>query len=763
MRTRVLFRLLALVMLLSGVSMNASALDFEIDGLYYNVNEDGQTVTLSSVDYEYHSLYGDSIIVPSTVSHEGVSYEVTGIGQGAFYDLFVTYVSIPATIETIDRFAFYWLKAVKDLELPARLRSIGEYAFYGSDLTHAVIPDGVTEIPEYAFGVCEELQSVQVGNGVIVIGPQAFGGCSKLTELTLGDSVREIQNSAFAGCDIRQLSLPESLTTIETEAFFGNANLPSLRIGRAIESLEDNPFASCPALASIVVDPGNANYDSRGNCNAIIERATNKLITGCSSTVIPETVKSIGMYAFLGSGLHSIVIPQSITAIEGSAFSRCAELTSVTFTMPSYLTSVVYVFDNCDNLTCLNIVGQGACNGSNFSSLMPMITRLNLGAGITSIKGLMCDPTEIYSYSAEPPVCDESTFKSYGAALHVPQQAASAYFLADYWKNFNNIAFDANERLTLSQTTADMVQWEELNLTATLTGTQADIVWRSTNSAVAAVDGNGKVTAMSEGECDIVACVSTNEAVRALCHVTVSYPEIEVALSADTVLMHANDQITLVAQVTPDNTGLPLQWMSTNEQVATVSNGVVSAVSEGECDIVATVHGVSARCHVQVSGNVAISLGVDTVRMGLNEIYTFYPVATPDVELELTATTSDAAVAVVRVVERVDGRPATLSAAPVGTKMIQVLSVGDGTATITVTSADGMADPTTCVIIVRNPSTGDLNGDGEINVSDVTSLINLILGHLQSKLSTSQADVNGDGQLNVNDVTALINMILGKD
>lgn len=115
--------------------------------------------------------------------------------------------------------------------------------------------------------------------------------------------------------------------------------------------------------------------------------------------------------------------------------------------------------------------------------------------------------------------------------------------------------------------------------------------------------------------------------------------------------------------------------------------------------------------------------------------------------------------------ERVDGRPATLSAAPVGTKMIQVLSVGDGTATITVTSADGMADPTTCVIIVRNPSTGDLNGDGEINVSDVTSLINLILGHLQSKMSTSQADVNGDGQLNVNDddVTALINMILGKD
>ena len=95
--------------------------------------------------------------------------------------------------------------------------------------------------------------------------------------------------------------------------------------------------------------------------------------------------------------------------------------------------------------------------------------------------------------------------------------------------------------------------------------------------------------------------------------------------------------------------------------------------------------------------------------------------------------------------------------------MIQVLSVGDGTATITVTSADGMADPTTCVIIVRNPSTGDLNGDGEINVSDVTSLINLILGHLQSKMSTSQADVNGDGQLNVNDVTALINMILGKD
>jgi hypothetical protein len=87
----------------------------------------------------------------------------------------------------------------------------------------------------------------------------------------------------------------------------------------------------CGNLASIVIEEGNEVYDSRDNCNAIIETATNTLIAGCKNTIIPNSVTSIGEDAFYGcSGLTSITIPNSVTSIGNEAFKNCSGLTQVT-------------------------------------------------------------------------------------------------------------------------------------------------------------------------------------------------------------------------------------------------------------------------------------------------------------------------------------------------------------------------------------------------------------------------------------------------
>ena len=92
---------------------------------------------------------------------------------------------------------------------------------------------------------------------------------------------------------------------------------------------ESDVFQGCNNLTSIVVASGNSKYDSRNNCNAVIETASNTLIEGCKNTTIPSSVTNIGEYAFVDKGLISITIPENVTSIDHSAFGQNYDLTDV--------------------------------------------------------------------------------------------------------------------------------------------------------------------------------------------------------------------------------------------------------------------------------------------------------------------------------------------------------------------------------------------------------------------------------------------------
>ena len=215
-------------------------------------------------------------------------------------------------------------------------------------------------MPDYDFSGApwhidrEKIKKVIIEKGVTNIGDCAFSEFSNLTSITIPNSVTSVGKSAFLGCsDLISIAIPNSVMNIENFAFYLCSSLASITIPNSVMSIGYSAFSYCEGLTSITVEKGNTKYDSRDNCNAIIETNTNKLIAGCKNTTIPNSVTSIGESAFYHcSGLTSITIPNSVTSIGNYAFISCSGLTSIT--IPNSVTSIgSYAFSDCSGLTSI--------------------------------------------------------------------------------------------------------------------------------------------------------------------------------------------------------------------------------------------------------------------------------------------------------------------------------------------------------------------------------------------------------------------------
>ena len=203
---------------------------------------------------------------------------------------------------------------------------------------NTIIPAGVKRIYSDAF-FTRDIKEVHIPKSVRVIRLNAFAQCRNLETVTFEEGLREIEGQAFVRCDsLKSIYLPASVKEIGQYGF------------------SRNPFNFCSGLTSIEVAPDNTVYDSRNNCNAIIETEKDKVVSACRHTVIPDGIKIIGEYAFSGCPISSISIPQSVTTIEGKAFAECD---FETFVWPAQVTSICdWTFDGCKKLKTL-IIPEG--------------------------------------------------------------------------------------------------------------------------------------------------------------------------------------------------------------------------------------------------------------------------------------------------------------------------------------------------------------------------------------------------------------------
>ena len=174
-----------------GTTTTAIAYDFKVNGIYYNINGDEATVTFKTgekdiLDPDLHAYitlgtsdYSGDLIIPETVTYNGITYTVTKIGISAFRKCSeLTSIKLPKTISSINFYAFEECSSLKSFEIPEKIVSVSNYAFqYCEALTSIVIPDSVSTICKRAFYCCSQLRTVIIGKSVSEIGESAFYAC----------------------------------------------------------------------------------------------------------------------------------------------------------------------------------------------------------------------------------------------------------------------------------------------------------------------------------------------------------------------------------------------------------------------------------------------------------------------------------------------------------------------------------------------------------------------------------------------------------
>ena len=553
-----------------------------VNGIHFLINGFG-TATVTNTQYlgEGYGYYTNTVQIPSTITVEGETYTVTGIQEKAFYSCpELKNVQIPSTVSTIGAQAFgespLLSKIIVDPTNPNFYadnngilfnKTQTELIFCPKTFSGAyTVPEDVQKIHAFAFNNCKQLTSVVLPNGLKRIEDGAFWGCSNMTSANIPSGLTYLGSDAFRNASSLSSSivLPSTLSEIGSSAFKRCTSLSNVTIENGVEIIGGSAFVDCSNLKSID---------------------------------IPNSVYSLGTSAFESAGLTSINIPESITEIQASVFYGC-KLTKITLHAGLKSIAAEAFADNGTNIEKVEIpesvisIGNNAFNGTNVKNFY-----------INNI------PSKIDLNANSP-------FKATGTSIHVFTLMKNIFENATNWSNYKghfvaDIEITHVESITLDSESMTVLTTKTGKLNATINPEDArvkDVTYTSSNNdIIAIVDAKAGtfIAGAEEGEATITCTANDGTDAFAQCKITVKksfVPATSVTLNKTNASMEVGNSLKLTATITPANaTYKNIIWVSSDEDVAEVSNGTVTAVGPGSATITAISGDGNARAKCSIS------------------------------------------------------------------------------------------------------------------------------------------------------------------
>ena len=482
MRTFKLSFLLTVLLSMVGANVFAQEIAVENDEgvtIYYNFIKNNTELTVVSDNRIPRGSYSGELIIPAEVQTQYGKLKVTSIEMYAFYFCYdLTSVSIPNSVTSIN---YISISTMGYNGLTSITIAEDNPTYDSRDNCNAIIETATNTLVVGCKGST-------IPSSVTAIGNCAFANCDGLTSVTIPGTVESIGEGAFFKCgDLESVTIENGVKSIDVGAFSRCYSLSSIFIPKSVTSIGTSVFADCFNLNSITVDEDNEDYDSRKDCNAIIETATHTLLAGCKNSTIPNGVASIAPYALQHSGLTSISIPKSVTSIGESAFYGCAAgLTSIIVAdgnpvydsrnscnaiietatntlllgcqntvIPNDVKSIgSSAFGSCDNLKEIIIPNSVTSIGHAAFSSCGNLTSVTIGSSVTSIGSQAFDYcynlTEVTSL-IENPFTTSVFYNGFNnATLYVPKGTKELYQNTDGWNRFGNIVEISYDLVTLS-------------------------------------------------------------------------------------------------------------------------------------------------------------------------------------------------------------------------------------------------------------------------------------------------------------------------
>ncbi len=735
-----------------------------------------------------------------------------------FYGEEVKDLIIPSSVTSIGGSAFRGCSGLTSVTIPNSVTSIGRYAFEGcSGLTSVTIPNSVTSIGSDAFSGCSGLTSVTIPNSVTSIGSDAFYGCSGLTSVTIEDGwvtlsfITSSSSTPFTGCPIEKLylgrnisydstyspfegkekltslTIGSSVTSIGFYAFRGCSGLTSLTIGSSVMSIGVYAFSGCSCLTSVTIEDGaeTLSFSTSIDFTPFTGCPIEKLYLGrdisyissfspfkgrkkLTSLTIGSSVTSIGSSAFYGcSGLTSVTIPGSVTSIGSYAFYDCSGLTSVTIDRTQPLSINSYTFSNRANATLYVPAGskeayKAADYWKEFKEIKEIGTVTVTAENKTIVYGENL-PTLTYkvengTLNGTPSLSTTATKTS--AVGTYPITVARGTVTNEYTA-VNGILSITKAPLTITAKSYTIKQGEALPIfAATYSGfknneTESVLTKKPTFACAVPLD-------MTPGTYDITASGAEAQ-------------NYEISYVKGTLTIEKKDEpepitrnpfkgkIRLPGTLEAENFDKGGEGITYHDNDPGNNGGTnYRSGNDTGVDIVAGNGGYAVGW---TNGGEWIEYTMNVTKAGK---YTYEAIISNG-----TGNNGGFSISLVgndgKLTKLADvSVPSTAgnweNYQPVEGELLQNLEVGSQIFRITITAGNCNIDKIKFELKKDEPATykaGDANGDGNVNVFDVTAIVNYILGSPSGNFVFQAADVNNDGNVNVFDVTKVVNIILG--